>query len=42
MKKQTGSIDFSGIEKAIVSVKGQNVLKSPKATAATIAKKDKK
>jgi len=26
MKKQTGAIDFSGIEKAIVSVKGQNVL----------------
>jgi len=26
MKKQTGAIDFSGIEEAIVSVKGQNVL----------------
>jgi hypothetical protein len=26
MKKQTGAIDFSDIEKAIVSVKGQNVL----------------
>jgi len=26
MKKQTRAIDFSGIEKAIVSVKGQNVL----------------
>jgi phage regulator Rha-like protein len=26
MKKQTGAIDFSGIEKAIVSVKGQNVI----------------
>jgi hypothetical protein len=26
MKKQIGAIDFSGIEKAIVSVKGQNVL----------------
>jgi hypothetical protein len=26
MKKQTGAIDFSGIEKAIISVKGQNVI----------------
>ena len=26
MKKQVGAIDFSGIEKAIVLVKGQNVL----------------
>jgi hypothetical protein len=26
MKKQTGAIDFSGIEKAIASVKGQNVI----------------
>jgi phage regulator Rha-like protein len=26
MKKQTGAIDFSGIEKAIVLVKGQNVI----------------
>ena len=26
MKKQVGAIDFSGIEKAIVTVKGQNVL----------------
>jgi len=26
MKKQTGTIDFSGIEEAIISVKGQNVL----------------
>jgi len=26
MKKQTGTIGFSGIEKAIISVKGQNVL----------------
>jgi len=26
MRKQIGAIDFSGIEKAIVSVKGQNVL----------------
>jgi phage regulator Rha-like protein len=26
MKKQTGAIDFSGIEKAIVSVNGQNVI----------------
>jgi len=26
MKKQTGAVDFSGIEEAIVSIKGQNVL----------------
>jgi len=26
MKKQTGAIDFSDIEKAIISIKGQNVL----------------
>jgi len=26
MKKQTGAIDFSGIEKAIISIKGQSVL----------------
>jgi len=26
MKKQVGAIDFSGIEKSIVSIKGQNVL----------------
>ena len=26
MKKQTGAIDFSGIDKAIVNVKGQNVI----------------
>jgi hypothetical protein len=26
MKKQTGLIDFSGIEKAVISVKGQNVI----------------
>jgi hypothetical protein len=26
MKRQTGAIDFSGIERAIVSVKGQNVI----------------
>ena len=26
MKKQRGAIDFSGIEKAIITVKGQNVI----------------
>jgi len=26
MKKQTGAIDFSSLEKTIVSIKGQNVL----------------
>jgi phage regulator Rha-like protein len=26
MRKRTGAVDFSGIEKAIISVKGQNVL----------------
>ena len=26
MKKQTGAIDFSGIEKAIITIKGQKVI----------------